>query len=148
MRIRPYRTTDNVIDGVVITFDDVTAIKKVQHELHAAKAVAEGVVASVRQPLLVLDSSLRVVSANDSFCRTFQVSASETIGRLLYELGNDEWDIAQLRQLLEEILPGQMTIDAFEIEHDFPRIGPRKIVLSARQLAIEAGGSGADPARH
>ena len=142
MRIRPYRTTDNVIDGVVITFDDVTAIKKVQHELHAAKAVAEGVVASVRQPLLVLDSSLRVVSANDSFCRTFQVSASETIGRLLYELGNDEWDIAQLRQLLEEILPGQMTIDAFEIEHDFPRIGPRKIVLSARQLAIEAGGSG------
>ena len=141
MRIRPYRTIDNVIDGVVITFDDVSTLKNVQHELHAAKAIAEGIVATVRQPLLVLDSSLKVVSANAAFCQTFQLSASETIGKLLYTLGNDGWNIAQLRRLLEEILPGQVTIEAFEIEHDFPRIGPRRIVLSARQFAMEPVGS-------
>jgi PAS domain S-box-containing protein len=95
---------------------------------------ADAIVQTVRQPLLVLDKDLRVKSANRAFCETFRVSPGETVGRLVYELGNGQWDIPKLRHFLEEILPQDGQIQHFEVEHDFPAIGRKTMLLNARRL--------------
>ena len=106
MRILPYRTADNVIDGVVMTFADITAMKQTGGiSCRTAREYAESIIATIREPLVVLDGELRIVSASRSFYETFQVTPAETEGRLLYEIGQRQWDIPSLRQLLEDILP-------------------------------------------
>ncbi|MGI9015087.1 MAG: PAS domain S-box protein [Phycisphaerales bacterium] len=95
---------------------------------------AQNIVDTVREPLLILDATLRVRSANRAFYQTFQVSAKETEGRLIYELGNGQWDIADLRTLLEEIVPKSSVFDDFELDHTFPVIGRRVMLLNARKL--------------
>lgn len=92
------------------------------------------IVDTVQDALLVLDCDLVVAFANRSFYQTFAVSPDETEGRQLYELGGGQWDIPALRTLLEKIIPRQTTIDGFEVEHTFPRIGHRVMVLNARKL--------------
>ena len=92
------------------------------------------IVDTVREPLLVLDGDLCVQSANRSFYRTFRVSPQETEGRLLYGLGNGQWNISGLRTLLEEILPDDNAFDDLEIEHDFPDIGRKVMLINARRL--------------
>lgn len=88
----------------------------------------------MRAPLLVLDGSLHVVLASREFYRTFGVTREETEGRLVYELGNHQWDIPRLRALLEEILPEQTTLREFEVEHVFEKIGRKVMLLNARRL--------------
>ena len=95
---------------------------------------AQNIVDTVREPLLILDTTLRVQSANRAFYQTFQVSAAETEGRLIYELGNGQWDIPDLRTLLEDIVPKSSVFDDFELEHTFPVIGRRFMLLNARKL--------------
>src|SRR6476469_8867288 len=95
---------------------------------------ALNVVDTVREPLLILDATLRVRSANRAFYQTFKVSAVETEGRLIYELGNGQWDIPALRTLLEDIVPTSSVFNDFELEHDFPLIGQRVMLLNARKL--------------
>ena len=95
---------------------------------------AQNIVDTVREPLLILDATLRVRSANRAFYQTFQVSAAETEGRLIYELGNGQWDIPDLRTLLEDIVPKSSVFDDFELEHTFPVIGHRFMLLNARKL--------------
>ncbi len=95
---------------------------------------AMDIVDTVREPLLILDATLRVRSANRAFYQTFQVSAGETEGRLIYELGNGQWDIPALRTLLEDIVPKSSVFDDFELEHAFPVIGHRVMLLNARKL--------------
>jgi PAS domain S-box-containing protein len=95
---------------------------------------AQNIVDTVREPLLILDATLRVRSANRAFYQTFQVSAAETEGRLIYELGNGQWDIPDLRTLLEDIVPMSSVFDDFELEHTFPSIGRRFMLLNARKL--------------
>jgi PAS domain S-box-containing protein len=99
-----------------------------------AQAFAESIVDTVREPLVVLDKSLRVVVANRSFHQTFGVSPEETLGRRIYELGNGQWNLPELRRLLEEILPDHTHFDDLEIEHAFPVIGTRTMLLNARRL--------------
>ena len=97
-----------------------------------AKIYAENIVATVREPLLVLDDKFRVSSANDAFYEKFQVRADETEGQLLYELSNAAWDIPELRRLLSELLPRDQRVDDFEMEHDFvvaPGADPSRIRL-------------------
>ncbi len=89
---------------------------------------------TVRSSLLVLDENLHVRSANRAFYRLFQVAASETIGRPIYELGNRQWDIPELRELLERILPKDEAVEGYDIEHDFERIGRRTLRLNARKV--------------
>src|SRR5678815_4957358 len=96
---------------------------------------ALNIVNTVREPLLMLDTSLRVRSANRAFYQTFQVSAEETENRLIYELGNGQWDIPALRRVLEEIIPTSSVFNDFELEHTFPVIGRRVMLLNARKLA-------------
>ncbi len=95
---------------------------------------AQNIVDTVREPLLILDATLRVRSANRAFYQTFHVSAEETEGRLIYELGNGQWDISDLRTLLEEIVPKSSVFDDFELDHTFPVIGRRVMLLNARKL--------------
>jgi two-component system CheB/CheR fusion protein len=144
MRITPYRTPENVIEGAVMTFTDITKQKELQEQLReltrtvqAARDFAESIVDTVREPLIVLDAGLRVVSANRSFYRGFLVRPEETEGQLLYELGNRQWDIPELRELLEEILPKQSTFRDFRVTHDFETIGKRTMLLNARQVRQE-----------
>src|SRR5580698_7335211 len=95
---------------------------------------AMNIVDTVREPLLILDATLRVRSANRAFYQTFHVSARETEGRLIYELGNGQWDIPDLRTLLEDIVPKSSVFEDFELEHTFPVIGRRVMLLNARKL--------------
>ena len=95
---------------------------------------AQNIVDTVREPLLILDATLRVRSANRAFYQTFHVSPAETEGRLIYELGNGQWDIPDLRTLLEDIVPKSSVFDDFELEHTFPSIGRRVMLLNARKL--------------
>lgn len=145
-RVLPYRTTENVIEGAVLTFVEITEQKQVQEELERQHYLIENgnkcinaILDAVRESLLVLDSDLRVVSANRSFYRDFQVTKEETEGCLLYELGDGQWNISRLRELLEKILPENTTFDDFEVEHEFPNIGQRKMLLNARQIESERG---------
>jgi PAS domain S-box-containing protein len=95
---------------------------------------ALNIVDTVREPLLILDTTLRVRSANRAFYQTFQVSPEETVDRLIYELGNGQWDIPDLRTLLEDIVPKSSVFNDFELEHTFPVIGRRVMLLNARKL--------------
>jgi PAS domain S-box-containing protein len=99
-----------------------------------AGILAEAIVETIRQPLLILNGDLRVQSANRAFYETFRVEPAETEGRMIYELGNNQWDIPRLRELLSEILPQRETVEAFEVEHAFAEIGEKIMVLSARRL--------------
>ena len=105
MRILPYRTAKNTIDGLVLTFLDITKMKEAERVVEAARGVAASIVETVREPLLVLDDQLRVVLANQSFYRIFQVTPREVEQQLLYHLCNGAWNLPDLRSLLEEILP-------------------------------------------
>src|SRR4030095_15366361 len=95
---------------------------------------AQDIVDTVREPLLMLDTNLRVRSANRAFYQTFLVSAEETENRLIYELGNGQWDIPALRTLLEDVIPTSSVFNDFELEHAFPGIGRRVMLLNGRKL--------------
>ncbi len=147
MRIMPYRTVDNVLDGVVITFNDITQLKRTEEELiklnaafQAARKYAESIVETVREALVVLNAGLHVISVNQSFYKIFKVTKEETEGRFIYELGNRQWDIPSLRELLEEILPKNTYFEDFEVIIDFPGIGKRTMLLNARRIFHEGIG--------
>ena len=139
VRILPYRTLDNVIDGVVLTFNDITERKKMEMELQMAREYAQNIVDTVREPLVVLDAEMKVVSVSRSFYKHFLVHLEDTIGRYLYDLGNRQWDIPGLRELLETILPEKTSFDNFVIDHEFPEIGSRKMLLNARCILDNMG---------
>jgi PAS domain S-box-containing protein len=99
-----------------------------------SREYAESIIDTVREPLIALDQDLRVVSAGRSFYAFCGVRHEETIGQLIYDLGNKQWDIPRLRELLETILPQKATFDNYEVEHDFAGIGKRTMLLNARQI--------------
>ena len=134
MRTIPYRTVHNVIDGVVITFTDVTELKNLEQQAQQAKIYAENIVATVQEPLLVLDDNLRVQSANCAFYDLFQVDAGSTIGLLIFELGSANWENPELRRRLTELLPEHTTMEDFQVEKEFPKIGHKAILLNARRI--------------
>ncbi|BBE49799.1 Chemotaxis protein methyltransferase [Ferriphaselus amnicola] len=139
LRIQPYRTLDNVIAGVVLTLTDITQRILAEATAEAARKLAEGIVNTVREPLIVLDAALHVVSASDSFYCCFNTTPEETVGKLIYELGNHQWDIPTLRSLLEHILPNNPGFEGFLVEHDFPEIGHCRMMLNARRIVSEHG---------
>ena len=108
----------------------------------------EDIVETVREPLIVLDSDLKVLSANRSFYDSFKVIPEETIGKLIYDLGNRQWDIPSLRMLLEEILPKGNKFDDYEVEHVFSSIGHKIMLLNARRIIQEEIRFSDDPPGH
>lgn len=101
--------------------------------------IFEGIVETIREPLLVLDRDLRVVTVSRSFYEFFKVKPEATVGQFIYDLGDKQWDISKLRELLETILPQQTAFDNYEVEHDFVTIGRRTLLLNARQIEREVG---------
>ena len=139
MRALPYRTVTNTIGGVILTFSDVTAIKQAEAILREAQAYFESIVQTVREPLVILDRELRVVSANGAFYETFGITPADAERQVIYGLGNGAWDIPRLRELLEKILPTNSQFDRFEIDHVFPGVGRKVLVLNARRLERQMG---------
>ena len=137
--VRPYKTTDNKIDGAIIKLSDIDTLKRRELELQVSRDYAVSIVETCTQPLVVLDAELRVQLANRAFYESFQVTREETEQRLIYSLGNSQWDIPRLRVLLEEILPQNTFFDGFELEHNFPSIGHRAMLLNARCVRFPEG---------
>src|SRR6185436_17937943 len=104
-----------------------------------AWALAQGIVDTVREPVLVLNNELRVIAASRSFYSAFKVNPVDTQGRLLYALGDGQWDIPKLRVLLEKIIPEKGVMEGYEVEHEFPGLGHRTMRLNARQVFYEGG---------
>jgi signal transduction histidine kinase/DNA-binding response OmpR family regulator len=121
-------------DLILLGMEDVTDRRRSQHILDQIQIYAQDVVDTLREPLLILDASLRVHSANRAFYQTFGVVAEETEGQLVYELGNKQWDIPALRILLEDVVPKSSVFNDFELEHVFPLLGRRVMLLNARRL--------------
>jgi signal transduction histidine kinase/CheY-like chemotaxis protein len=119
---------------ILLGIDDVTDRRRSQHLLDQIQIYAQDVVDTVREPLLILDAGLRVHSANRAFYQTFQVTVEETENQLVYQLGNGQWDSPALRILLEDVVPMSSVFNDFELEHVFPVIGRRVMLLNARKL--------------
>ncbi len=153
MRIMPYRTIENVIDGIVITFVDITQRKqteqkllqeiaqreKAQREAQSALNYSESVINTVRGPLVVIDQDLKIVSANRAFYEFFHVNPEESKGNLLYNVGDHRLDIPKLRKLLHEVLPKKTEVVDYKVDHVFDGSGPKVITLNARQIASQEG---------
>src|SRR4030065_779023 len=105
-------------------------------ELAAKEATryAESIGETVRGPLLVLDANLKIISANRNFYKTFKVTPGKTLGIFIYDLGNKQWDIPKLRELLEEVLPEKEAFNDFEVAHNFQDIGHKSMLLNAREI--------------
>jgi two-component system, chemotaxis family, CheB/CheR fusion protein len=139
LRVRPYLTLDNKVDGAVLVLVDIDDLKRSELALAAAREYAESIIGTIRDPLVVLDPDLRVESVNRAFYRTFGVTPADTIGKFIYELGNRQWDIPEFRALLEEILPESHTIEDFLLEWDFEPRGRRTMLLNARRMHSPGG---------
>jgi two-component system CheB/CheR fusion protein len=134
VRLRPYKTADSKIDGAVLAFLDINTIKRSLMDAEESRDYAEAIVAALRYPLLILDHNLQVVSASTRFYEDFQVSPKETIGNLLYRLGNGQWGIPELRELLETTVHKGSEFDESVVEHDFEAIGHKVMSISGRLI--------------
>ena len=132
-RMLPYRSGDSGIEGVVITFAGITEIKAAEREIEAARAYLDSIIATIRQPLVVLDEQLRVISASSSFHRIFSVEPEDLVGRHLLAAG-DHLDVPALREFLTSIQARGTTINDHEVEIELPVLGRRAFLMSARVL--------------
>ena len=129
--IRDITERKEIEAGLEKTRKELAVIKKTADE---ALEYADSTINTIREPLIVLDQDLRVVTVSRSFYEFFKVNPKETVGQLIYDLGNKQWDIPKLRELLEDILPKKAAFDNYEVEHDFYTIGKRIMLLNARQI--------------
>jgi len=139
LRVRPYLTLDNKLDGAVLVLVDIDALKRSEQAVAAARDYAEAIVRTVPDPLLILNADFTVHTANEAFYSTFQVAAAESEGRVIFELGDGQWKIPELRELLEDVLLRRSSFNAFEVIHDFEDVGPRIMLLNARPLNDSRG---------
>jgi two-component system CheB/CheR fusion protein len=139
LRVRPYLTTDGTIDGAVFLLMDIDDSKRAQQEVVRARDFAEAVIGTVRDPLLILDGTLRVEQVSEAFLTTFRVRASAIVGRSLFAQGAKGWEIPRLRSSLLDVLARQISFDNLEVTRTFPKIGKRTFVLNARVLTQDAG---------
>ncbi|MEG3436114.1 chemotaxis protein CheB [Pannus brasiliensis CCIBt3594] len=139
LRIRPYRTLDNLIDGAVVVLVDIDILKRVSEQLRDARDYAEAIVETVRESLVVLNANFEVVTANRAFYETFRVSPLETEHCRFFDLGNGQWNLPALRSLFEDLLARNGQIQNFEVEYDFERVGRKKMSLNARGMPLVEG---------
>ncbi len=136
--ILPYRTQDNRIEGVVITFSEISGLKKAEFATEAERVYAQSVIDTVRDALVVLDADSNIVSANRSFYRLLATTAKQSIGRPLHDLGGDALNLAQLRRLRRSAFREKGAIENLEVEVDLPRLGRRVLAVNARAIAANA----------
>lgn len=136
LRIRPYKTWDNKIDGAVISFQDIDVLKRT---LDQTQDYADTLIENAREAILILDSTLKVKVANAAFYQCFEVLQKDTEGRLIYDLGNGQWNIPKLRGMLENTARNNARVDDFEVTHEFPNLGLRTMLLNARRIEPPPG---------
>ncbi len=141
VRIMPYRTIENVIEGIVMTFGDITQQKQTEMEVQESREYAENILETISESLLVLDNELRIVSANRSFYQTFKTTSEDTVNKFLYDLGNSQWRVPELQNLLAKILSEDTSFNDFKIEYEFPIIGNRVMLLNGRRVHREMSDS-------
>lgn len=142
MRVTPYRSTDDAIKGVVLSFVNIDPIKRAQIAGEKAAVYSDGIVQTVREPLVVLDAALRVVSANRAFYRAFRITPRQSETESFFDLAGGRWDVPRLRNLLELVKKSAAPFEDFEVEATFPKIGKRRILLNARRIQ---GGADQEP---
>jgi PAS domain S-box-containing protein len=133
-RAAPIRNGKGNVAGAVLVFRDATESRRQEQHVQDALTYADNIIATMREPFLVLDEDLRVKTANRSFYQTFHVSQEETEGCLIYDLGAGQWNNPDLRTLLDEVLAGRHAVSDCHVEHDFPEIGKRIMLLNARHF--------------
>jgi two-component sensor histidine kinase/PAS domain-containing protein len=137
LNARKIEWAGNNAKRILLAIDDVTEAADHALELSLQRRLAEGIVDTIREPLLVLDGDLQIIAASRAFYLKFKVDAEQAIGRNLADLGNGQWANAELIRLLEEVVPDHSTIEDYEITHDFPQIGTRTVCLNARKIFSE-----------
>jgi len=142
------RTKEQLINELAAMQQRVAELEEIEFEreqaelaLQQARIYAEAIIETVREPLVVLDALLTVLSVNWSFCDTFQVTLDETVGKSIFDLGDRQWDIPALRTLLEDVLPRNTKFDDYQVEHIFPFIGHKVMLLNARRIYQEGTGT-------
>jgi len=123
-----------------MVLSDISQRKRIQMEIQSAKEFAENIVETMREPLLVLNSRLEIVLANQSFYKTFETAPVQTIGKSIYDLGDGQWNIPRLRVFFEEIIPTSSVFDGYLVEHDFPGVGHKSMILNAREIVQQSIG--------
>jgi two-component system CheB/CheR fusion protein len=135
MRIMPYRTSYNVVAGIVITFTDINEVKTaLVQAIEDARGYAQNIATTVHEPVLILDVDLSVMFASRAFFQMFQTTPEDTEGKLVYELGNRQWDIPGLREMLDKVLATNSHFQECRVEHDFPAIGHRVMLLNSCRI--------------
>jgi PAS domain S-box-containing protein len=128
------RADDELVKSNEALQSEIAGRKRAEQAEQDARVYAESIVETLRESLVVLDAQLRVVTANQTFYKTFKVSPEETLNKFIYDLGGRQWDIPELRKLLEEVLPQNTQFQDFEVEHEFQNIGHRTMLLNARRI--------------
>ena len=139
LRVRPYVTVDNVVDGAVLVLVDIDELKRSAQRLITARDYVTNIIETVRDPLVVLDGTLRVERVNRAFRQMFLLGDVDTEGKFIYDLGDGQWDIPELRTLLSEILPHHTILEKFLVERDFTGLGFRHMLLNARRMRNDDG---------
>ncbi|TVP44634.1 MAG: response regulator, partial [Gemmatimonadales bacterium] len=134
----PLENARGEVAGVVLDFRDITAQRDAEQSLEKAVSYARDIISTLREPFLVLGSELRVNTANRAFYRTFEVSPEDTEDTPLFDLGDGQWDIPELRKLLEEVVERNELIEDYEVDHTFPNLGRRIMLLNARPFPPES----------
>ncbi|MBA2704753.1 MAG: PAS domain S-box protein, partial [Blastocatellia bacterium] len=127
----PIRNASGEVAGVVLVFRDITERRRAEQLIQDTLSYAENIIATLREPFIVLDNNLRIKTANRCFYETFRVSPEETENQFIYDLGNRQWNIPKLRALLEEVLSDNHPVHDFEVEHTFQTIGRKIMLLNA-----------------
>jgi two-component system CheB/CheR fusion protein len=140
LRIRPYLTLENKVDGAVLLLVDIDALKRTQQDISEARELAEAVIATVPDPLVILNGNLSVRSANAAFYRAFELSPAKTEGHSIFEIDHGAWENATLRRLLEDVIPGNSVFNDFELTSEFERVGRRTLLLSGQVLRHRTDG--------
>lgn len=137
LRIHPYRVGENAVDGAVLQLLDIDQLRRSVEEVKSARDYAETILATVREPLLVLNQELCVQTANRAFYETLQTSAAETLNQRFDELDGGQWNLAPLRNLVETLQrDGTTDLQEIEVEHEFPRIGWKVFQVYGRRIQL------------
>ncbi|HEU5413450.1 MAG TPA: chemotaxis protein CheB [Candidatus Angelobacter sp.] len=134
LHILPYKTLDNKIDGVVLVLQDIDVIKTASEQLRKSTEFFRGIMNTVREPLLVLNSSLNIVAVNESFLQMFGCTLEETLNNSFYQIAHGQWNIPKFRELLEQVLPKQQAVTDFEVMQEFENLGQRTMLVNANVL--------------
>jgi two-component system, chemotaxis family, CheB/CheR fusion protein len=137
LTVRPYKNVENRIDGAVLTLFDMNEAREHERAVRTASEYAEAAIETNHEPMIVLDGDLRVRRVNKAYYRTFETGPAETEGKLIYELGAGQWDIPRLRELLAAVSRSNTTIENFELSHDFPKLGRRRLLVNARRIPLD-----------